>query len=376
VNPRVLEIESSLIRAVAAKRRAGSIDLGLGEPSLRPNPAHFAYAMQYIEEHGIRYTANAGDPALREAIARHYDYPGMHDAANVCVTTGSQEAMYVTIKTLLDPATDELLIVEPTFPSYGKMARLEGIASRGVMMNEADDFAIDAQRILDAIGERTRAIVICSPNNPTARVLRSAEAEKLVRGLESRSGEPVWLIHDEIYREQSFVEDEAFLGERYPHTVVTNSVSKSNALTGLRLGWIIGPESFVEAAIKTHAWLTSCTDTFAQQVALHIFGELGGINEHVSWYRAQWAGVVEALEKSGLRFIRPEGSFYACVRLPDGVGSYDAAMALIEEYDVLAIPGIAFGSGFEGWLRLSWVAPIEKVREGIKRIAAYVKEYV
>jgi aspartate aminotransferase len=376
VNPRVLEIESSLIRAVAAKRRAGTIDLGLGEPSLRPNPAHFAYAMQYIEEHGIRYTANAGDPALREAIARHYDYPGMHDAANVCVTTGSQEAMYVTIKTLLDPATDELLIVEPTFPSYGKMARLEGIAARGVMMNEADDFAIDAQRILDAIGERTRAIVICSPNNPTGRVLRNAEAEKLVRGLESRSGEPIWLIHDEIYREQSFVEDEAFLGERYRHTVVTNSVSKSNALTGLRLGWIIGPEAFVEAAIKTHAWLTSCTDTFAQQVALHIFGQLGAINEHVSWYRAQWAGVVEALETSRLQFIRPEGSFYACVRLPDGVGSYDAAIALIEEYDVLAIPGIAFSTGFEGWLRLSWVAPLEKVREGIKRVTAYIKDYV
>jgi aspartate/methionine/tyrosine aminotransferase len=376
VNPRVLDIESSLIRKVAAKRRAGTIDLGLGEPSLRPNLDHFAHAMRYIEEHGIRYTANAGDVALREAIARHYHYPGMHDATNVCVTTGSQEAMYVTIKTLLDPATDELLIVEPTFPSYGKMARLEGIAARGAAMSEADDFAVDAERILAAVGERTRAIVICSPNNPTGRVLHAAEAEKLVDALESRPGEPIWLIHDEIYREQSFVEDEAFLGERYRQTIVTNSVSKSNALTGLRLGWIIGPETFVDNAIKTHAWLTSCTDTFAQQVALHIFGELGGINEHVSWYRAQWAGVVEALEASGLHFIRPEGSFYACVRLPDGVKSYDAAMQLIEEYDVLAIPGIAFGNGLEGWLRLSWVAPLEKVREGIKRVTAYVKEYV
>ncbi len=376
MNPRVVEIESSLIRAVAAKRRAGTIDLGLGEPSLSPNPEHFAHAMRYIEEHGIRYTANAGDVNLREAIARHYDYPGMHDGANVCVTTGSQEAMYVTIKTLLDPATDELLIVEPTFPSYAKMARLEGIAARGAMMSEADNFAIEADRILAAIGERTRAIVMCSPNNPTGRVLNNAQGEQLIRGLESRAGEPIWMIHDEIYREQSFVDDEVFLGERYPYTIVTNSVSKSNALTGLRLGWIIGPERFVENAIKTHAWLTSCTDTFAQQVALHIFGQLGAINEHVSWYRAQWAGVVEALEASRLRFIRPEGSFYACVRLPDGVGSYDAAMTLIDEYDVLAIPGIAFGAGFEGWLRLSWVAPLEKVREGIKRVTAYVKEYV
>lgn len=376
MNPRVLEIESSLIRRVAAKRRSSSIDLGLGEPSLSPNREHFEHAMSYIEAHGIRYTANAGDPSLREAIARHYDYPGMHEASNVCVTTGSQEAMYVTIKTLLDPATDELLIVEPTFPSYAKMARLEGVAVRGVTMSESDDFAFDAERIVRGIGERTRAIVICSPNNPTGRVLRSEQAEKLVRALEARAGEPIWLIHDEIYREQTFVEDEAFLGERYPHTIATNSVSKSNALTGLRLGWLIGPESFIENAIKAHAWLTSCTDTFAQQVALHIFGELGGVNEHVSWYRAQWAGVVESLESSGLRFIRPEGSFYACVRLPDGVRSYDAAMQLIEERDVLAIPGVAFGDAFEGWLRLSWVAPLERVREGIKRIAAYCKEYV
>jgi aspartate/methionine/tyrosine aminotransferase len=376
VNPRVLEIESSLIRKVAAKRRPSSIDLGLGEPSLSPNRAHFEHAMKYIEAHGIRYTANAGDPALREAIARHYDYPGMHEAGNVCVTTGSQEAMYVTIKTLLDPATDELLIVEPTFPSYAKMAQLEGLVVRGVTMSESDDFAFDAERIVRGLGERTRAIVICSPNNPTGRVLHSLQAEKLVHALEKRAGEPIWLIHDEIYREQTFVEDEAFLGERYPHTIVTNSVSKSNALTGLRLGWLIGPESFIDNAIKTHAWLTACTDTFAQQVALHIFGELGGINEHVSWYRAQWAGVVEALESSGLRFIPPEGSFYACVRLPDGVRSYDAAIQLIKERDVLAIPGVAFGHAFEGWLRLSWVAPLEQVREGIKRIAAYCKEYV
>ncbi|HEX8805769.1 MAG TPA: pyridoxal phosphate-dependent aminotransferase [Candidatus Aquilonibacter sp.] len=376
MNPRVLEIEGSLIRRVAAHRRPTSIDLGLGEPSLAPNPAHFEAAMRYIEGHGIRYTPNAGDPALREAIARHYNYPGMHGAANVCVTTGSQEAMYVTIKTLLDPARDELLVVEPTFPSYMKMARLEGIPVRGVSMDEADDFAIDAQRILRAIGERTRAIVICSPNNPTGRVLRNDQAEILVSELERREGEPIWLIHDEIYREQTFVDDEAYLGERYPHTAVTNSVSKSNALTGLRLGWIIGPELFVESAIKTHAWLTSCTDTFAQHVALDIFTELTGINEHVSWYRAQWAGVTDALKASGLRFLPIDGSFYACVKLPGGVPSYDAAMQLIEEYDVLAIPGIAFGEAFEGWLRLSWVAPLDQVREGIRRVTAYVRDYV
>lgn len=376
MNPRVLAIPGSLIREVAAKKTATSIDLGLGEPSLHPNQAHLDAAMAYVRERGIKYTANAGDLALREAIARHYNYPDMHLPENVCITTGSQEAMYVALKTLLDPAKDELLVVEPAFPSYVKMAKLEGIAVRTVAMDESEDFAYDAQRIVAALGERTRAIVICSPNNPTGATIRRDQATELARALERRGGEPVWLIHDEIYREQTFVDDEAYLAELYRHTIVANSVSKSNALTGLRLGWILAPTDFIAEAIKAHAWLTSCADTFAQQVALSIFTTLGGIGEHVQWYRTQQAAVVDALEKSKLRFLRPDGSFYACVKLPQGVKSLDAALELIEEHDVLAIPGSAFGPSFEGWLRLSWVAPIATVREGIARIAAYAKEYV
>ncbi len=376
MNPKVLEIKGSLIREVAAKKRATSIDLGLGEPSLKPNPVHFERAMRYVSEHGIKYTHNAGDMAVREAIARHYNYPDMHRAANVCITTGSQEAMYVTLKTLLDPSKDQLLVVEPTFPSYAKMGRLEGVDVARAELSDADDFAFDAERILAGVTARTRAIVICSPNNPTGRIIHRAEAEKLVRALEAREGEPVWLIHDEIYREQTFVESEAYLAELYPHTIVTNSVSKSNALTGLRLGWIIAPHEVVEQAIKAHAWLTSCADTFAQQVAYDIFATLGGVGEHVAWYRSQWAGVVEALEQSGLRYIKPEGSFYACVRLPRGVSSLDGALEILAEHDVLTIPGSAFGESFEGWLRLSWVAPLDQVCEGVRRISAYANQFV
>ena len=373
-NPRVVDIPGSLIRTIAAKRTPTSIDLGLGEPSLKPNMAHFERAMAYVRDHGVKYTQNAGDHALREAIARHYSYPQMDRAQNVCVTTGSQEAMFVTIKTLLNPATDELLIVEPAFPAYAKMAKLEGIEARGVAMDEDADFAFDAERIVAAIGERTRAIVICSPNNPTGRVMSREQGEILVNALERRSGEPIWLIHDEIYREQTYIDGEAYLADCYSHTIVTNSLSKSNALTGLRLGWIIAPHEFIEEAIKAHAWVTSCTDTFAQQVALHVFTTLGGIGEHVGWYRDQQRAVVDALAATGLRYITPEGSFYACVRLPEGIRSLDAALALVEEHDVVAIPGIAFGAIFDAWLRLSWVAPIDRVREGISRIAAFSLE--
>ncbi len=371
MNPRVLEIPGSVIRSIAAKRRPSSIDLGLGEPSLAPNPEHFAYAMTAAFERGMKYTANAGDHDLRAAIARTYRYPDMERAENVCVTTGSQEATFVTLKTLLDPALDELLVVEPAFPSYVKMARLEGVTVRTVAMGEDQDFAYDAERIVAAIGPHTRAIVICSPCNPTGRVLGRAQAEHLVSALAHRPGKPVWLIHDEIYREQTFTHDAAYLADLYPHTVVTNSLSKSNALTGLRLGWVLGPRGFVEQAIKTHAWVTSCADTFAQYVALHVFSELEGVREHAPWYREHRAAVVAALRASGVRAIEPEGSFYACVKLSPGRASLDVADELIERHDVLAIPGSAFGAAFEGWLRLSWVAPLDRVAEGIARLAPY-----
>ena len=372
MNPRVAQISASLIREVSSKKKSSSIDLGLGEPSLLPNPAHFDAAMRYVAEHGVKYTPNAGDHALRAAIARHYGYPNMAVAENVCVTVGSQEAMYVAIKTLLDPSRDELLIVEPAFPSYQKMAALEGIAARGIAMREDDGFGFDGERVAAAVGERTRAIVICSPCNPTARVLSAAEAEKLARALQRRGGEPVWLIHDEIYREQIFTGDMAELARVYPQTIVTNSLSKSNALTGLRLGWILAPHAFVAQAIKVHAWLASCADTFAQHVALHVFETPGALQEHAQWYSDQRAALMDDLARSGLRFIAPEGTFYACVRLRDGMSSYDAAHELIERYDVVAIPGIAFGEAMEGWLRLSWVSAPDCIATGLARISDFL----
>ncbi len=371
MNPRVSEITPSLIRQLAAQKRPSSIDLGLGEPTLLPRIDYFERALERVRESGVKYTANAGDLELRELIARHYAYPAMERAENVCITIGSQEAMYVTLKTLLDPSRDELLVVEPAFPSYVKMAALEGIAVRTVAMSADDDFEFEAERIVAAIGERTRAIVICSPCNPPGRVISRDAAEALVDTLSRRRGDPIWLIHDEIYREQMFVDDAADLARLYPHTIVANSLSKSNALTGLRLGWILGPAAFLEQVIKVHAWAVSCADTFAQYVALEVFRSPGNLQEHAPWYRKHRALMREVLEDSSLPFVDPEGAFYACVRLPKGTSSLDAANVLIGRFDVVAIPGIAFGESMEGWLRLSWVASAERVRDGVARIGEF-----
>jgi aspartate/methionine/tyrosine aminotransferase len=139
----------------------------------------------------------------------------------------------------------------------------------------------------------------------------------------------------------------------------------------LRLGWILAPGTVVEQAIKVHAWVNSCADTFSQYVALEVFRSPENLREHAPWYREHRAALLDTMRDSGLRYIAPDGAFYVCVRLPEGTSSIAAADELIERFDVVAIPGIAFGDAMEGWLRCSWVAPKASVREGIMRIAEY-----
>lgn len=369
MNPRLAGIEPSLIRAIAAKRRPTSIDLGLGEPTLLPQQRFIDEAARWASEFGLKYTLNAGDLELRSAIAAHYAYPEMGDARNVCVTAGSQEAVYVAIKTLLDPARDALLVVEPAYPAYAKIAQLEGIAVEHVGMSPDTGFAFDADAILAAVTPATRLIVIASPSNPTGRVIGEEAARRLVTGLAARGGPPVWILQDELYRELTYVADAGNIGQLYPHTIVVNGLSKSNALTGLRIGWTIAPPPLCDELVKVHAWITSTANTFGQRVALEIFREDGALAEQSSWYRHQRIAVIGALEGSSLTFVEPDGAFFACVRLPQGGDSVAAALRLVEEHDVVAIPGRTFGDELEGWLRLSWVAPIDAFRTGLQRIA-------
>jgi aspartate/methionine/tyrosine aminotransferase len=368
VNPLVAAVEPSTIRALHARRRPTSINLGIGEPTLMPNVAYFEHATAWVGEHGCRYSSNAGDEDLREAIAWHYRYPSLDDAYNVCITTGSQEAVYVTMKTLLDAARDEVLLVEPAFPVYAKVAQLEGIALRRVALEPSEGFAFDADRIVGALGPATRMIVLCSPCNPTGRVIRDDAVRKIAKALGERGGPPVYVLHDEIYREQTYVGGAGHFGQHYPYTIAINSLSKSNALTGLRLGWLIAPAEVVPEIVKMHGWVTSCASTFAQRVAYEVFAN-DDLAAQLPWYSAQRAGVVQIAREVRLPFVEPEGAFYLCVN----VGAADSvafAHALLEEYDVVAVPGRIFSETLEGWLRTSFVGPLDEIHEALRRIAS------
>ncbi len=368
-NPRIAGIEASVIRLLNDRKKPTSIDLGLGEPTLFPTMRYFELATEWVAEHGCRYTTNAGDAELRKAIAEHYRYPKLSAAENVIATPGSQEAVYLTIKALLDPATDAMMVVEPAFPSYAKCAQMEGIALQRVALVAKDGFAFDAERIAAAVTPQTRLIVLCSPCNPTARAITRAECERLAELLLARGGDPVYVLHDEIYRELLFTQNAGWLAQFYPHTIAVNSLSKSNALTGMRMGWVLAPKECIPKMLRAHSYVVSTANTFAQRIALEIFRTPHGLEEHASFYREQRAAAAKALEDVGLPYAPIDGSFYAAVHVGNGVKTLAFAQQLLEEADVVAIPGSIFGASFEGWLRCSWVAPIESVREGFQRIA-------
>lgn len=373
MNPLLDAIAPSLIRALNAKKRPGDIDLGLGEPTLRPEVAPFEAATAWVAENGCPYSPNAGLSALRQAIASHYAYPGLDHPENVCVTVGSQEALYLAVKALCDPAADEVLIVGPGYPAYPKIAQLEGVAARLVELPAETGFAPDAARVLEAVGPRTRLVIMASPANPTGRVWPRAELEKLAAGLLAREGPPVHVLFDEVYRELVYT-DSPFtsLAELYPHTLVANSLSKSNALTGLRLGWLMAPRALLPAIVKAHQFINTAASTFSQRVALALFETPGALSAHQMHYRARRDTAIALIGAEGLLLVEPEGAFYVMVRLPDAWAADSVAVAyrVLEEARVVTVPGAAFGA--EGWLRLSWVADPAVFAEGVRRLANFL----
>lgn len=371
MNPAIVTIEPSMIRALHSRKRPTSFDLGIGQPTLPPDMRYFEAASRWTAEHGCGYAPTAGDHDLRTAIAAHYGYPNLDRTENVCITVGSQEAVYTVMTALLDPAQDEVLIVDPAFMVYSKIARLLGVEHKTVELPAKHDFAFDADLILSAVGPRTRLIVICSPSNPTGRVISERDVAAISRALLDRPGPPVYVLHDEIYRELRFTDDLGDFGRHYPYTIAINSLSKSNAMPGLRLGWAIAPEDVTAQVIKLHGWVASCASTYSQRVATEVF-RTGDLGSHRGWYAAQLDQVLNLARSMGVRHIEPEGAFYVCV---DAGVADDRAFAndLLEQRDVVAIPASIFSRNMRGWLRTSFVAPFDQYKEGFERLVAFAE---
>lgn len=375
MNPLLDHITPSLIRAVHHRKKPGDVDLGLGEPVLPIDMAPLESAMRWMAAHGCPYTENPGFPELRAAIAAYFAYPHLPSADNVCVTVGSAEAIYLALKAIANPATDEALIPTPTYPVYDKICLLEHLRYRTVEFPADTDFAPSADTVLAALRDDTRIIVLCTPSNPTGRIWPREELQKLANGLLARKGAPIQVISDEVYRALYYADDApASIADFYPHSWITGSLSKSHAYTGLRLGYLLGPADGIATLIKLHHLMVTAASTFSQRVALDVFAHPASFAAHRAIYQTYRPQLLATLDAAGLRYVAPDGAFYCMIQLPEPhrADSVTVAFALVDDAHVVAVPGTAFGNVCEGWLRVSWAAAPDTVREGITRIQAWL----
>jgi aspartate aminotransferase len=366
-------IERSPIRAITDRAKPGDISFGLGEPDLPTPDVIPREARRVIQEEQNGYTLQAGLPALRERVAR--DYPHLTLSTDqVIITAGSQEAMYLALMTLVE-AGDEVLIPNPGFVAYPTITRMAGGRPTFYQLPASSDFSFDLDDFKLQISSKTKVVVCTSPSNPTGRTLTSEDLRGMVQAVEE-SGSEAFIISDEIYRDLYYNgERPSSVSELYPRTIVISGLSKSMSMTGWRLGWILGDEAVIRAAHLLHGYVTTCASTISQKAALAAWSdEANEARKQIrDTFQRRRDHLLASLREVGLRCVTPEGAFYTMVDVSRYGSSLQIAEAILEG-GVVTVPGSAFGSESEGFLRVSFCADLPVLTEGVARMRAALKK--
>lgn len=345
-----------------------AINLGLGEPDFAPPPSVVAAAQGALEEGFHRYGPTGGLPELREAVAAEH---GDADVGpeNVLITVGGTEALALTALAFLDPG-DEVLVPDPGFVLFAPHVRLASAEPVFYPVEEAHGFRPRVEDLRARLTDRTKALILNSPANPTGAVLREKDAEAVVELARDRD---LLLISDEVYRHLVYDRTHVSLLGRYENLVYVNSFSKVFAMPGWRLGYLIAPAEWVPTLEKAHYYLIACPPVPAQRAVLHgLETARDEVDRMVETFRRRRDRMVEGLARvEGFRCRRPEGAFYAfpSFRLP--VTSEDLALRLLDA-GVVCVPGTAFGKRGEGHLRFSYANSQENIDAAMEIVASVV----
>jgi aspartate aminotransferase len=361
-------IEKSVIRQISDRAGPDAISLGLGEPDLPTPEVIRQAAIRVIAEERNGYTLQAGLPALRERVAS--DYPHLQLSQDqVVITAGSQEALYIALLTLVEK-DDEVLMPNPGFVAYPTIVGMVGGRSVFYQLPAADDFAFDLGDFKRLITPRTKVVICCSPSNPTGRALTPEDLRGIATAV-AESGSGACIISDEIYRELYYTDERpASISEFYPRTIVISGLSKSMSMTGWRLGWLCGDKDVVNSALVLHGYVTTAASTISQKAALAAWTPEAeqARQQHRGIFHKRRDHLLATLrDEAGLRAVTPDGAFYTMV----DVGQYGDSMSVAERAlaaGVVTVPGFAFGSESEGYLRISFCVDETKLSEGVARL--------
>lgn len=366
-------IEKSMIRKISDRAQPGSISLGLGEPDLPTPEVIVREALRVLQEERNGYTLQAGLPALRDRIAG--DYPHMNlNADQVIVTAGSQESLYLILRTLVEEG-DEVLMPDPGFIAYPMITKMVGGQEIRYRLPAQKDFGFDVDDFRSKLSPRTKVVICISPSNPTGRALLKEEL-KAVADAVTASGSNAFIISDEIYRELYYTSERPpSISEFYPRTIIVSGLSKSMRMTGWRIGWLAGDAEVMKAALVLHGYVVTCASSISQKAALAAWTDEAAASRaemRAIFLRRRDFLLQKLREELELRCVTPDGAFYTMV----DVRKYGDEMRVAEaglEHGVVTIPAGAFGDESKGFLRISFCADEGKLSEGVRRLAAALK---
>ena len=357
-----------MIRQLFDRALPGSINLGLGEPDLPTPDVIRRAAMRVIAEQQNGYTSHAGLPLLRERVAADYTHT-KGKPERVIITAGSQEALYLALMTLVDEG-DEVLLPDPGFVAYPTIVRMAGGRPVFYRLPARLDFAFDAEEFRRSLTPRTKVVVLISPSNPTGRTLSPSDLAEMSAALD---GTNAYVISDEIYRELYYTkEPPASISDFYARTLVIGGLSKSMSMTGWRIGWLCGAEEVIRSALILHGYVTTCASTISQKAALEaawttLAESARALMRQIFRERRDFL-LALINDVPGWRAAQPDGAFYAMVRTGHEGDSLKVAETLLA-HGVITVPGSAFGSEGEGFLRVSFCAEKDVLAEGVRRMA-------
>jgi len=394
ISRRIAAIAESATLAVDAKAKALKaagrpvIGFGAGEPDF-PTPPYIVQAAidaaSKVANH--RYTPAGGLPDLKEAIIAktkrdsHYEI----SADQILITNGGKQAVYQSFATIIDPG-DEVLLPSPYWTTYPECIALAGGKSVEVFADETQNYLVTVEQLEAARTPKTKALLFCSPSNPTGSVY-SPEQVKAIGEWALKHG--IWVIADEIYEHLLYDGAQApslpvVVPGMADKTIIVNGVAKTYAMTGWRVGWMIGPKDVIKAATNLQSHLTSNVSNISQRAAIAaLTGDLSAVHEMgVAFDRRRKLMVKMLNEIPGVSCPTPTGAFYVYPSVKGILGkeirgkrpqtSAELATLILEEVEVAAVPGEAFGPS--GYLRFSYATSDEDIVEGITRVAKLLGE--
>lgn len=351
------------------------ISLGVGEPDFVTPWRIREKAITALEEGYTSYTSNKGLSALRRAICFELKkkYGLNYDPdKEILITTGGSQAIDLTLRTVLDPG-DKVVVVSPHYVAYPALTELNMGKVLYLETTEKEGFKINTDRLKQVLKQKPKAIILNYPSNPTGMTYTRTELNKIWKILEKNN---VLVISDEIYEdlvyEQGHTAFPALSGAR-SKTVLLSGFSKGYAMTGFRVGYACGPAEVIEQMTKLHSFAMICPAIMSQIAACEAFRSQGEKKEMLREYRRRRDFFVKELNRIGLSAPCPQGAFYVFASIkkyyPD---SLEFAGKLLKQEKVAVVPGTAFGSPYDGYVRMSYATAFDELKEAIVRMERFV----